>query len=112
MTHVADLSHLALTHMAHAAPSWTPKPKTTVGPPAAQAPEEHSQRTLPKPSKAGVVTAKRRGGGGSWRAFVRLRVGSQKFTAEMLQALAAEYRALSPEQRAAFQALGSAGSMD
>lgn len=58
---------------------------------------------------AAAIEKKRRGGGGPWRAFVSSRC--RGVAKALFKALGAEYRALSPADKVAFQELGALGTL-
>lgn len=72
--------------------------------------ESHKRRGQPGP-------AKRRGGGGAWRAFLSQKCKSSvsnfgvRFTSRSLSELAEEYRRLTPSDRAVFEEAGQAGAL-
>ena len=54
---------------------------------------------------------KRRGGGGSWRAFVHLNLHGDKLTSAKATQLSEQYRALSDEEMAPYITLGEQGTL-
>ena len=107
MTHSPDLPHLQ--HMATASPPWALEPQEIKD-------KNVAKRGRGRPPKVqhpdqGTREKKRRGGGGSWRAFVLTRLGSQKFTAESIRRLSLEYRALPQQEKDTLSQLGRAGSV-
>ena len=107
MTHTADLPHLALQHMATSSPPWRPTPEQSKSKNNAK----RGRGRPPKHADAHGKTKTKRGGGGTWRAFVLTRLGSQKFSAQIMRQLSVEYRALQPEERVRFSRLGRAGAV-
>ena len=97
LTHAPDIQHLGLGHMGSSGPPWLPSLLETAP----------SARPRGRPRKNKV--AKRRGGGGAWRAFCHMQMGGQSFSKETVQALAEAYHKLSPEQKQIYVEMGKAG---
>ena len=101
-THPADLAHLGLTHISYAGPMHrTP----AVGKQARKEPH----RPLGRPKKHKKRRRGSSGGGGAWRAYCHYHLQGQPLTASLMRSLAADYHALSLEQRQWYSDLGKAG---
>ena len=107
LTHAADISHLALSHMGFAGPPWL-EPQM---PQSAQSTRKRGRPKKKVQEEEGRAKVKRTGGGGAWRAFCHVSLGGQKFTATALKDVSRRYRALTAEQKQEYEQLGRAGRL-